>query len=223
MLSVVPPRYLAQRIARADETAEHAADQLYRLRMLEVSQLVRDVLPTADALVVSVRSKAPEGFQVHAVLAADEQPLWSSGDPAPTSAPNDWGEVCAQVGYALASSLGNRSPQDRWPQSGSGDTESYIVQLHGDDEIAAAMSVSPGELAVKLHDKEDDHPLWLVEPTTTPTMTVGEVHITAHIGGNGHLMVDVTRERTTANRWKTGAEVEIDVRIDGMNVFPAAS
>ncbi|MCA1186702.1 MULTISPECIES: hypothetical protein [unclassified Saccharopolyspora] len=221
MLSVVPSRYLAQRIARADETAEHAADQLYRLRMLEVSQLVRDVLPQAAALVVAVRRTSTE---VCCALAEDERQLWSTGDDAPVSedpgsAP--WTDVLERIQYALTSALGIRSPQDRWQRHESANDRFY-VDLHGDDEISAATSVVPGAFGAKLCAEGGD-PLWLVEPTSAPTMTVGGVHIAARISKDGHLLIDVSRERAGKRYRRPETEVQIDVRVDGMNAFPTAS
>ncbi|GAA3357899.1 hypothetical protein [Saccharopolyspora gregorii] len=219
MLSVVPSRYLAQRIARADETAEHATDQLYRLRMLEVSQLVRDVLPEADALVVTVRRT---GTEVCCALAEDERRLWSSGDDAPVPEDPDqepWTDVLEHIEYALTSALGARSPQDLWRQDES-DSDRFLVDLHGDDEIAAATSVVPGAFGAKLC-AEGGNPLWLVEPTSPPTMTVGGVHIAARISKDGHLLIDVSRERAGKRYRRPGTEVQIDVRVDGMNAFSA--
>ncbi|MEU6130978.1 hypothetical protein ABZ805_17555 [Saccharopolyspora sp. NPDC047091] len=209
---------MAQRIARANETAEHAADQLYRLRMLEVSQLVRGVLPEADALVVAVRRT---GIEVCCALAEDERRLWSSGDDAPVPEDPDsapWTDVLEQIEYALTSALGVRSPQDRWRRD---ESDRFHVDLHGDEEISAATSVVPGAFGAKLCAEGGD-PLWLVEPTSAPTMTVGGVHIAARISNNGHLLIDVSRERAGKRYRRPGTEVQIDVRVDGMNAFPAA-
>lgn len=228
MLSLVPPRLFAQRLARADETADRAAEQLYEMRMLEITRLVRDALPSATALVVDARRRrdASEGVRLHSVLAREQSALWSAADAAPTSAvagprSDAWDDVVGHIEYSLTSALGPKAPLDRWHRYEANDDGLYVAELNTDDEVSETASVIAGKFGAKLSD-DSDRELWLVGPVAAPTMTVGGVRVAARIRPDGKLLIDIVRDLSDGRRGENGTDVEVDVRIDGYTAFPTS-
>ncbi|WP_243795069.1 hypothetical protein [Saccharopolyspora gloriosae] len=217
MTDVFVSHRLSKLLARANETAEHAARQLYAAHMLEVTELVRDAFPDSDVLGV----KVGDTVELAEVLAG-KQKLWSADLPQPeaplsyrTADDHSWGDVAAHIGEALGSALSGTSPRDRWQHDGL----VFLVPLATAADVAAATRGTPGRLAAQLHDKDgNEHLLWLAEPVTAPTMTVGGLHVTAQIDDDGRVLIDVDEEPTKPVPRESAGQIELAVRVHGATV-----
>ncbi|WP_034271096.1 hypothetical protein [Haloechinothrix halophila] len=242
MIDLIPDSPLADRLNHAIATFDNAQEQLHYLRMLDAARIVRDALPTAEAVVVDDADfhVDPEGLRLHAILDPFGLELWTPPDPGDvvlraeldqfrTRDGSDWEDVVAQVEYVLSSALGAAPPRSWWEPVGEHiDTSRYRAKLPSRDAVAEALAEHPRHLTAYLRHLDGIAPkFWLAEPVPYPTMTVDGVHVTVYCDADdGLFTVEVGTDDAEPPLEPAGdGPIAIDVRLNGVPLYrpsPAA-
>lgn len=235
MIEMIPNRPLTKYISRAVETAEHAQEQLYLVRMHDVARLIRGVFPQAALITIGTRDRytEPEGVLLHKILDGRDQPLWTREQLFPdsladwrTAEGHNWGDVVSHLDDVLTSALGSLPPQWFWePATTQDDSGLFLARLPSADQVAELDTITPGCLPARLHERGHKVPdcpatspeLWLACPARYPTMSVGGADVTAFLADDGTLTVDVITDATPAADPGKGA-LAIDVQLNGTSL-----
>jgi hypothetical protein len=237
VIDLIPDSPLADRLNLAISTFDNAQEQLHWLRMLDAARIVRDALPTAEAVVVDDADchVEPEGLRLHAILDPFGRELWTQPPPLAAFAMppeldgyrtrdgSDWEDVVAQVEYVLTSALGVAPPRSWWEPVGEHiDTSRYRAELPGRDAVAEALAEHPRYLTAHLRHLDGVAPkFWLAEPVPYPTMTVDGVQVTAYRDADdGMFTVEIgTDDAEPALGLTEDGPIAIDVRLNGVPLY----
>ncbi|MEY8042619.1 hypothetical protein AB8O55_24705 [Saccharopolyspora cebuensis] len=235
MIEMIPNRPLTKYISRAVETAEHAQEQLYLMRMHDAARLIHDVFPQAALITIGTHDRyaEPEGVLLHNLLDDHGQPLWTREQLFPdsladwrTADGHSWGYVVSHLDDELTSALGSLPPQWFWePVTTQDDSGLFLARLPSADQVAELNTITPGCLPARLHERNHQVPdcpatgpqLWLARPARYPTMSVGGADVTAFLADDGTLTVDVVTDATPAVNPGEGA-LAIDVQLNGTSL-----
>ncbi|MGW4527813.1 hypothetical protein [Amycolatopsis sp. NPDC004378] len=210
MTTLHPKGALQRRQFLARQTLDIAQDHLYEALLHDVARIVRDALPTATHLVLTINDqhhydRPPYRVGLLRIVGPEAPALWARDQElqAPladyrTDEGAPWAKVVPHIEQLLATAIGTDLGGDWWEPEREDGTTVFWCKLPTVDDVAAIQARQPRNLVAYLVE-DDPRPwgaLWFARPTPRPTMAVAGVAITASLADDNVLTVEINPTKT---------------------------
>lgn len=231
-----PTNRLATITAHAETAHEIATALVLRARMLHTAQLVRELVPTADAVEVMSAGHEPPAADVlslHRVSADDGTPLWTDGDLLDgalasfrTEEGATWADTVDLVEQNLIDALAGRRVGEVWPEVPAAPWVHRVTLPSRAEVKAATQGPEPVVAAARAHQLNDQARLVPVDgddPTAIAVWTLAGVCVAFYLDHDiGVIAIDVHEDDPDPEVLIPGTtRAALQVTLDGRVLYDA--